>query len=201
MSPILGLRTRRSWYKAWSMQGRIWRTFATAGLVVAAAATAAPAAASACQRDGAQPRELTVKEARAAVVCLINQRRKANGVRKLRDDSRLERAAQGHSNAMDKGNFFSHIGPGGSSPQSRAQNAGYMAGASSWGIAEVIRWGRRGPGSPKAAIAAWMKSPSHRSALLGGRYRHLGVGVALGSPTGGGEGNAAIYTATVGYRG
>jgi uncharacterized protein YkwD len=183
------------------MQGWIGRTITTAGLLAAAAAIAAPAAAPACERDGAQPREVSVKEARAAVVCLINQRRKANGVGKLRDDSRLERAAQGHSNSMDRGNFFSHIGPGGSTPQSRAQSAGYMAGASSWGIAEVIRWGRRGRGSPKAAVAAWMKSPSHRSALLGGRYRHLGVGVALGSPTGGGERNAAIYTATVGYRG
>ena len=65
---------------------------------------------------------------------------------------------------------------------------------------ENIRWGA-GRGSPKAAVASWMNSPAHRHALLGGHYRHLGVGVALGSPTGGGEGNTAIYTATFGYRG
>jgi uncharacterized protein YkwD len=171
-----------------------------AGLLAAAAMMAVPAAAAACERDGAQPKELTVKEARAAVICLINQRRKGNGLGRLREENHLERAAQRHSNSMDQGNFFSHIGPGGSTPQSRVQGTGYLAGASSWGIAEVIRWGRRGQGSPKAAVAAWMKSPSHRSALLGGGYRHLGVGVALGSPTGSGEGNSAIYTATVGYR-
>jgi uncharacterized protein YkwD len=182
------------------MHGGIRRKIGKAGLLAALLAIAAPAAAQACERDGAEPSELTVKDAREAVICLINQRRRANGVGKLRDENHLERAAQRHSNAMDAGNFFSHIGPGGSSPQSRIQSTGYMAGASAWGIAENIRWGRSGRGSPKAAVASWMNSPSHRAALLGGRYRHLGVGVALGSPTGGGEGNTAIYTAAFGYR-
>jgi uncharacterized protein YkwD len=101
---------------------------------------------------------------------------------------------------MDEQNFFSHTSPGGSSPQSRIQNAGYMSGASSWGIAENIRWGSGRLGSAKAAVAAWMNSPAHRSAMLSGSYRQIGVGVALGSPTGSGEGNAAIYTTTFGYR-
>jgi uncharacterized protein YkwD len=183
------------------MHGSVRRKFAQAGLLAALIAVAAPAVAQACGRIGAEPSELTVKEARGAIICLINQRRKANGVRKLRDESHLERAAQRHSSSMDSGNFFSHTGPGGSSPQSRIQSTGYMAGASAWGIAENIRWGRAGRGSPKAAVASWMNSPAHRDALLGGRYRHLGVGIALGSPTGGGEGNTAIYTATFGYRG
>ena len=112
----------------------------------------------------------------------------------------LERAAQRHSKSMDERNYFSHVGPGGSSPQSRIQSTGYMSGASAWGIAENIRWGRAGRGSPKAAVAAWMNSAAHRSALLSGRYEHVGVGVAIGSPTGGGENNTAIYTATFGYR-
>lgn len=168
-------------------------------LAVAASAVL-PAAASACEREGAEPSEISAKEAREAVVCLINQRRRANGVGGLREDGRLERAAQRHSSSMDRGNYFSHGGAGGSSPLSRIRSTGYLAGARSWGIAENIRWGRAGRGSAKAAVAAWMNSPSHRSALLSGSYRQLGIGVALGSPTGGGEGNSAIYTATFGYR-
>ena len=182
------------------MQGRIRRYFSKAGVLAMAAAAVAPTAANACEREGAEPYELSAKEARAAVYCLINERRADRGVGKLRADGRLERAAQRHSRSMDDRNYFSHTGPGGSSPQSRIQSTGYMAGASSWGIAENIRWGRAGRGSPKAAVAAWMHSAAHRSALLSGRYEHVGVGVAIGSPTGHGEGNTAIYTTTFGYR-
>jgi uncharacterized protein YkwD len=184
-----------------SMQGRITRITRKATLIAAALlALAVPASAQACEGEAKAPPELGVKEAREAVLCLINERRRANGVGKLRDDARLERAAQKHSSSMDERNFFSHTSPSGSSPLSRIQNTGYMAGASSWGIAENIRWGSGRLGSAKAAVAAWMDSPAHRSAMLSGRYRQIGVGVALGSPTGGGEGNTAIYTTTFGYR-
>lgn len=163
-------------------------------------AAACPAAAQACERDGAKPSKLSVKDAREAVLCLVNQRRHAAGVGPLRDQSRLERAAQRHSNSMDGRDFFSHNGPGGSSPLSRIRSAGYISGASAWGIAENIRWGRGQRGSPKAAVASWMNSASHRSALLQNSFRHIGIGVALGSPTGGREGNTAIYTTSFGYR-
>jgi uncharacterized protein YkwD len=148
----------------------------------------------------ARPSERTVKEAREAILCLDNQRRRAAGVGRLRDEGHLKRAAQRHSRSMDKANFFSHSGLGGSSPLSRIRGTGYISGASAWGIAENIRWGRGSRGSPKAAVASWMNSASHRSALLENSYRHIGIVVALGSPTGGGEGNTAIYTTTFGYR-
>jgi len=175
----------------------------TAGTVAAAAiclALAGPASALACPRDGAKPHRLTPKEARAAVVCLINQRRESRGLPKLRLDQRLIRAAQRHSNSMDSANYFSHVSPGGGTPQSRIQRTGYIAGASAWGIAENIRWGRAGRGSPKAAVASWMASSAHRAAMLSSSYRELGVGVTIGSPTSGGERNSAIYTAAFGYR-
>lgn len=182
------------------MQGSIVGRLRTSICLALALAVVCPAAADACERDGAEPAELTVKEARTAILCLVNERRRQDGVGRLRDESRLERAAQRHSNSMDDANFFSHNGPGGSSPLSRIRGTGYLSGASSWGIAENIRWGSGSRGSAKAAVASWMNSPSHRSALLAGSYRNIGIGVALGSPTGGGEGNTAIYTTTFGYR-
>lgn len=183
------------------MQARMMPITRKAALIaVAALALAIPASAQACENEGKQPHELTVKEARDSVLCLINQRRKANGLSKLRGDDRLERAAQRHSDSMDAQNYFSHGSPSGSSPQSRIQSTGYMSGASAWGIAENIRWGRAGRGSPKVAVARWMASSAHREAILSSSFREIGVGVALGSPTGGGGGNAAIYTATFGYR-
>lgn len=178
----------------------ITRKAALASALAAVLAAAAPAEADACPRAGAEPGQISPKQARTAIVCLINQRRGNHGIGALGQDRRLVRAAQRHSNAMDAVNFFSHSSPNGSTPQSRIQRAGYMSGASAWGIAENIRWGREGRGSPKAAVASWMASSSHRAALLSASYRELGVGVAIGSPTGGGERNTAIYTANFGYR-
>jgi uncharacterized protein YkwD len=45
-----------------------------------------------------------------------------------------------------------------------------------------------------------MKSPPHRYSMLSGRYRDVGIGVAIGSPAGGGGGDTAIYTVNFGYR-
>lgn len=182
------------------MQGRIGVTSRTIICCLAVVTAAAcPAAAGACERDGAEPQRLSVKEAREAVLCLVNERRRSHGLGNLRAEGRLERAAQRHSRDMDRANYFSH-NRGGSSPLSRIRATGYISGARAWGIGENIRWGRSGRGSPKAAVAAWMRSSAHRSALLSRSYEHIGIGVALGSPTGGGEGNTAIYTTTFGYR-
>jgi uncharacterized protein YkwD len=165
--------------------------------VTAIVAVAGPATAQACPNADAVPSELTLKSARVAVVCLMNERR---GSAKLRSDARLTRAAQRHSNAMDAANFFSHNGPGGSSPTTRIRAAGYLAGAREWGIAENLRWGSGGQGTPRIAVARWMQSPAHRYSMLSRSYRDVGIGVAIGSPAGGGGGDTAIYTVNFGYR-
>ena len=161
---------------------------------------AAPAAAeAACPNEGANPSKLTPAEAADSVICLMNERRRAAGVRPLRSDERLERAARRHSNAMDAADFFSHSSPTGNSPVGRIRNTGYLAGASSWGIAENLHWGSGGPGTPKVTVSRWMSSPSHRASMLSPRFRQVGVGVAKGAPTPG-VANAAIYTADFGSR-
>jgi uncharacterized protein YkwD len=160
---------------------------------------AAPAAAHACPSEGASPSELSVGEARTAIVCLINERRQAAGAPKLGEDARLDRAAQRHSRAMDSANFFGHTGPDGN-PITRARAAGYFAGASSWALGENLRWGTGGQGSPRTAVTRWMNSASHRSAMLSGTYRDVGIGVVKGSPRGGGGDNTAIYTVKFGFR-
>ena len=169
-------------------------TLGSLAILLTAAATAL-----ACPGANRTPAQLTVKEARASVVCLINQRRKHNGLRKVRVDDRLGRAAQRHSRSMDAYNFFDHESPGGGDPVSRIQATGYLAGARAWGVGENIRWGSGGLGTPRVAVAEWMASPSHRHVMLSGRYREIGIGVAIGSPEGGHESDAAIYTADFGF--
>ncbi len=50
------------------------------------------------------------------------------------------------------------------------------------------------------AVEEWMRSPSHRVTMLSRRYRQVGIGVAIGSPDGNRENDAAIYTTDFGYR-
>ena len=173
------------------------------GILIASvlAALAFPAGAQGmCEGEGANPAELTLDQARETLLCLVNEQRANAGVRPVSADDRLERAAQRHSGAMDAANFFSHNSPSGASPLSRIRSTGYLSGASSWGVGENLRWGSGGMGSPRVAVSSWMQSSSHRSTMLSGRYRQVGIGVEFGSPNGGGGGDTAIYTADFGYR-
>lgn len=169
-------------------------------LIIAGAIAVLPATAqAACPKEGAVPTAVTTAAASDSLLCLINERRRDAGVRPLRPDWRLERAARRHSSAMDSHNFFSHISPADGSPLGRIRSTGYLSGASNWGIAENLHWGSGGPGTPRVTVSRWMSSPAHRTPMLSPRFRHVGIGIALGAPTAG-VNNAAIYTANFGYR-
>jgi uncharacterized protein YkwD len=160
---------------------------------------AAPGAGWACDNEGKGPGEISTDEAREALVCLVNERRKKQGVRRLRTNGRLQGAAQAHSDSMDSDNYFAHNSPAGASPLSRIRGSGYLAGADSWGIAENIGWGIGGQATPRSVVKRWMGSSGHRHVMLSRSYRHLGIGVTVGSPLGGGD-DGMIYTADFGYR-
>jgi uncharacterized protein YkwD len=153
-------------------------------------------AAATCLNEGQTPSAMTEQMGRDAILCLINERRAENGLGPLTEEHRLEVAAQGHSVSMNRRNFFAH-----GDFQGRIARTGYLAGASSWAIGENLRWGSGGLGSPKSAVSAWMASAGHRREILSGRYRDIGIGVAMGSPMRGQGGNSAIYTADFGFRG
>jgi uncharacterized protein YkwD len=153
-------------------------------------------AALACPYSGTTPASLTTAQAEQSVTCLVNKTRRHHHARPLAWNPGLQSAAQSHSAAMDSGNFFSHDGDG--SPLDRIKASGYLGGASSWGVGENIHWGIGRRGTPKATVARWMASSMHRSTMLSRRFRNIGVGVAMGSPVGGGGGNSAIYTADFG---
>jgi uncharacterized protein YkwD len=137
---------------------------------------------------------LTVEQARRAVVCAINHRRISRGRRALRGATTLANAAQGDSESMVTNDFFSHLGDG--TPESRAAAAGYKGGV----IGENLGWGGGRLGTPDAIVDAWMSSPSHRGVILSRRFRQIGVAVAMGSPMGADGRNMATYTVDVGRR-
>jgi uncharacterized protein YkwD len=147
---------------------------------------------------GKKPAELTAAEAREAVLCSINRRRRAHGRRALRANPSLLDAAQAHSTEMDGANYFSHTSPNGDTIFDRIKRTGYLSRGGAWGVGESLRWGTGGLGTPRAAVNSWMASPAHRATLLSARFRDAGIGIAFGSPFRG-EDAGAIYTADFGY--
>jgi len=166
------------------------------GLAIALLFAGTGSAALACPYSGTTPANLTTAQAEESVTCLVNKTRRHHHARPLASDPGLQSAAQSHSAAMDSGNFFSHDGDG--STLDRIKATGYLGGASAWTVGENIHWGVARRGTPKATVARWMASPTHRSTMLSRRFRNIGVGVAMGSPIGDSGGNSAIYTADFG---
>jgi uncharacterized protein YkwD len=144
---------------------------------------ASSADASACQRWGKQnPARLKHPDARKAIRCLVNAKRRQHNMSGLDRDKRLQRAAQNHSEYMRGHHCFAHQCGGEGSPQTRIKNTGYFNGATRWAWGENIGWGLKRGGTPDQMVDAWMHSPPHREAILSHDFRELGVGFVEGSP-------------------
>ena len=170
-----------------------------AAAIAGLAATASPAAAqgpSACQSSALAPSTDTVPQVEQTIVCLLNAERTRRGLPRLRENDRLETAADKHSRDMVRRDYFDHRSPGGSSPSDRIKDAGYLRGARGWTVGENLAWGTGSLATPRKIVAGWMNSTGHRHNILNRSYREIGVGVALGSPGYGSRG--ATYTTTFG---
>ena len=160
--------------------------------------SAAPAAA-ACESADGEPGEITRGQARDAVACLINSRRATRGKGRLEDNSSLRKAAGRHTKHMQRRGCFAHECPGEKDLAGRIYDTGYLPCGCSWGIGENIAWGGRELGTPGSIVQSWMESAAHRRTILNGDYRHIGIGVAWGTPSNPGA-EAATLTADFGYK-
>src|SRR4051794_25686588 len=182
------------------------RTFAKRGLIfpllllAAGAAGASPAsAATGCaSADGPPARASTVALGNAAL-CLVNQERTARGLKPLKLNRRLSKAAAGHARDMVARNYFSHDSLGGGDFVDRIRKAGYMAPRAFPTLGEDLAWGSGTLGTPRAIVQSWMESPGHRANILTRQFREAGMGVAFGDPGAGEDG--ATYTLDFGSGG
>jgi uncharacterized protein YkwD len=149
-------------------------------------------AASAAACAGADSRESAGGKYSEAIRCLLNQQRAQARLAPLGPDRRLARAARRFSHAMVRQRFFDHVSPQGSTVGQRVRAAGYTERA----VGETIGWGAGTLATPAAIVQAWMNSPPHRAIIMDGRLHKVGLGVAAGSPSGGGD--AATVTADFG---
>ena len=112
-----------------------------------------------------------LSKAERKLLKVINEARTARGLRALRIDPRLTRAAKAHTRDMLRRDYFDH----GRFARRMAKHD--VAGPV---IAENIAWtpGSRPP--VRWVVRMWLKSPVHRSNLLRPGFRRVGVGALAG---------------------
>ena len=122
---------------------------------------------------------------RAAVLSLVNLQRAAKGLPALVGNPLLERSAQTYAEQMSAGGFFSHVSPAGQTLRDRIDATGYYDRSYSlecqctkgYALGENLGRGQR---TPAQAVGDWMRSPSHRAAILSSEYTDTGIGISAG---------------------
>jgi uncharacterized protein YkwD len=111
----------------------------------------------------------------------MNAVRATHGLAPLHLDTRLERAARGHSSDMLRHQYFAHTGFSVRVQSSHARGPVF---------GENLAWG---PANPEWVVSRWLASPAHRANLLRPGFRRVGVGAMTG--TFGGHSGALVVTA------
>lgn len=166
-----------------------------AALLYAPAAQAHARPPGACSASHADVHRGTLHAARDATLCLLNRVRGRAGLPPLRLSPRLSRAARKHSRDMVRRQYFAHDSLDGRSPFVRMRATHYVPRNARWWLGENIGWGSGSLAEPVALVRAWMHSPGHRANILSRSFRDVGIGIAPGSPVGGG---GATYTTDFG---
>lgn len=118
-----------------------------------------------------RPQE-TAAQSAADILQQINLFRIQNGLPPLQYNSALSSAAQNQATYMsDNQVFSSHIGYGGSTPQSRANAAGYLG-----RVSENIVGGTNL--TPAQGLRWWVSSPVHYNTLITTQHTDAGTGFA-----------------------
>jgi uncharacterized protein YkwD len=151
---------------------------------------------SPCDDGDLTPDPTNLPQVEAATVCLVNQVRAQHGLPALTVDPRLQTSAQQHNDDMVSQDYFAHVGPGGDSPLSRIQAAGYGTNPSiGYLLGENIAWGTLNLATPSEIVTAWVNSPEHLANILERTYTVTGLAVAPQVPSDFSQGqDGAIYT-------
>jgi uncharacterized protein YkwD len=163
--------------------------------VFCASASASPD----CPADTIQPTVDTGYDGAMAMVCDLNAMRVQNGLRPLRWDWRLWSAAQVMAADMAARHYAAHVTPEGVGLADRIQPTGYIPSNAEWELAENLGWGTSVLSTPLAIVTGWMNSDHHRENILDPDLEDVGVGIALGAITDGGQ-SGIIYVADFGMR-
>jgi uncharacterized protein YkwD len=137
-----------------------------------------------CANTDITPNASNLETVRDALLCLHNEVRAEHHLRPLKNNAKLAKAGDAHSDDMVANAYFDHDAPSGQDFVDRIVHAGYVKRNDGWSLGENLAWGTGGLSSPAGLMRSWMASPGHRANILKGGYRELGLGFTLGTPTG-----------------
>ena len=170
----------------------------------APAAQARPAAVvsqDGCANTSLRPTRANLELVRDAVLCLHNRERARHGLPRLRENPKLRRAAERHTEDMVSARFFDHTAPSGSTMVDRIRRTGYTRHALAWALGENIAWGSGRLATAAEIHRSWMHSPGHRANILQRSFREIGIGIETGLPVHlSAAQQGATYTADFGFR-
>lgn len=135
-------------------------TRATLAMLLAVAVLSLPTAPAA-----AKPRGVDRLESLAFMH--INDTRQSNGLHRLRRSRSLTRSASRYAGFMAGRGYFGHLPTIWASRNYRS-------------LGEIILMHRGAHGRPRVAVSRWATSAAHRSIMLSGAYRQIGIGKAHG---------------------
>jgi uncharacterized protein YkwD len=137
--------------------------------------------------QGAAAAGLTSAE--AGLLSAVNSTRAAYGLRPVRYDATLERAARAHSADMLRNRYFAH---GAFAQRMR------RFGARGPFVGENLAWGAGSYAAAQTVIREWLASPAHRANLLRPGFERIGIGTVGGTFRG--YAGAVVITADFGGR-
>jgi uncharacterized protein YkwD len=114
------------------------------------------------------------------VIRLVNELRASYGVPPYQVSPVLMQVAQAQASWCAATNHIGHDGPGGSSPNDRAQAAGYGGGYRSFAT-ENQAIGTIGYNTPELVVTMWQGDYAHLNAMISADYEDIGVGYAEGN--------------------
>lgn len=167
------------------------RQLVASSVIAVSAFAAAPVAAEAAACKGADAVPAATAHEAHATLCLLNQQRRAHGLRPLRLDGKLGRAARGHANDMVAKRYFAHESKSGATFSTRIKRTGWTKSRRSYTMGENIAWGGGELATPREIVRGWMNSAGHRANILAREFRFIGIGIAAGTPEGGAGGTYA----------
>ena len=175
---------------------------AVAALTCAVALSLPSAAlgARACESANATPASAAKRTMVRATLCVLNAQRARRGLRPLRLNKRLSRAARRHARDMARRNYFDHDSLNGASFVDRIRRVGYLRGVGRWWLGENLAWGTQDRSAPRAITQMWMHSPGHRANILSRSFREVGIGLAYDAPVRMDGRVAATYATSFGAR-
>lgn len=156
-------------------------------IVAARADTAAAAPAAKAKKAASCPGADTwvnTKQARKALLCLVNSERAKRGLRAMRYSSKLSKVAAVHASDLVKYRFVGHTSPAHGGLMQRVKRSGWAAGKSRWTYGEIMGDGLSRGAAPRRIVRAWMNRPIHSRAILHPRFTSMGVGAVKGRPRG-----------------